>query len=191
MICRIGSVVAFIAFFLPWVSGPPSLSLGYDLSGTIGQADLNGGELFEMLLHGKRLLFGGTESTPGGPALSYSLLLVVLCLTLSLGISFYKSRTSATERKIAVALLGAGVLTTLIVVIVCAVYWANFKPLTVGDTEIGHFSIRYGVICSLLGDIAIVIGGYTMLEVAKANPAAPPELPEASAGITALDLDRR
>jgi hypothetical protein len=191
MICRIGSAMALVAFFLPWVSGPPSLSLGYGLSGTIGQADLNGGELFDMLLHGKRLLFGGTETTPGGPALGYSLLLVVLGLIFSLGTSFYKPRTPATERKAAAAFLGTGILVTLVVVIVCAVYWANFKPLTFGDTQIGQFSIRYGLICSLLGDIAIAIAGYRMLEFAKANSAAPPESPEASAEITALDLDRR
>jgi hypothetical protein len=190
-ICRIGSIVALTAFFLPWVSGPPALSLGYNLSGTIGQADLNGGELFELLLHGQRLLFGGTETTPGGPELGCSLLLVVLGLIISLGISFYKSRTPAIERKIAAAVLCTGILVAFIVVIVCAVYGANFKPLTFGDTQIGQFSIRYGLICSLLGDIAIAIAGYTMLEFAKANSAAPPESPEASAGITALDLDRR
>ncbi len=190
MICRIGSVVALIAFFLPWVSSP-FLFLGYGLTGSVEQTELNGGKLFEMLGQSQMTLDGRRETITGGPTLSYGMPLVIFCLLFSLGISFYRSRSPVAERNIGAALLGTGVLGTLVVVIACAFYWANFKPPTFGDKHVGYFSIQYGAICSLLGNIAIVIGGYIMLAVAKANSAAPPEPPEASSAITALDLNRR
>jgi hypothetical protein len=190
MICRIGSVVALIAFFLPWVSSP-FLSIGYGLTGSIDQAELSGGKLFETLGQSQLTLDGRRETITGGPALSYGLPLVMICLLFPLGISFYRSRSPVAERNIAVALLCTGALGTLVVVIACAFYWANFKPPTFGDKHIGYFSIQYGAICSLLGNVAIVIGSYIMLTVAKANSAAPPEPPEASSAITALDLNRR
>jgi hypothetical protein len=178
MICRIGSIVALIAFFLPWVSSP-FLSLGYGLSGSIDQANLNGLNLSETLGDAQLTLDGGRQTITGGPALSYCLPLVIICLLFSLGASIYKSRTPVAERNIAVALLGTGFFNTLVVVVVCAVYWANFKPPMFGDQQIGYFRIQYGAIFSLLGNIAIVIGSYIMLAVAKANPAAPPESPDA------------
>jgi hypothetical protein len=190
MICRIGSVVALFAFFLPWVSSP-FLSIGYGLSGSIDQAELNGGKLFEMLGQSQLTLDGRTETVTGGPTLSYGMPLIILCLLFSLGISFYRSRSPVAERNIAAAVLGTGVLCTLVVVIACAVYWANFKPPTFGNQRVGYFSIRYGAICSLLANIAIVIGSYIMLTVARANFAAPPEpsdSAEASASLlTALN----
>lgn len=190
MICRIGSVVALIAFFLPWVSSP-FLSIGYGLTGSFGQSNLNGSKLFEMLGQSQLTLDGRTETITGGPMLSYGMPLVILCLLFSLGTPFYRSRSAAAERNIAAALLGTGVLCTLVVVIACAVYWANFKPPTIGDKHIGYFTIRYGAVCSLLGNIAVAIGSYIMLGVARANSDAPPEPPEASAVTTSLNLNRR
>jgi len=175
---------------LPWVSSP-FLSLGYGLSGSIDQANLNGVSLFETLGDAQLTLDGGTQKITGGAALSYFLLLCALCLLLSLGASFYRSRTPLAARNAAAALLATGVFGTLVVVIVCAVYWANFKPPTFGDKQIGYFSIQDGAIFFLVGNIAIVVGSYIMLEVAKQNSDAPPEPPDASAVITALDLDRR
>lgn len=190
MICRIGSVVALIAFFLPWVSSP-FLSIGYGLTGSFGQSNFNGGELFETLGQSQLTLDGRTETITGGPMLSYGMPLVMLCLLFSLGISFYRSRSPVAERNIAAALLGSGVLCTLVVVIACAVYLANFKPPTIGNEHIGYVGIRYGAICSLLANIAVVVGSYIMLGVAKANSAALPEPPEASAATTTLNLNRR
>ncbi len=174
IICRIGAVVALVAFFLPWASSP-FLSLGYGLTGNFEQTDLNGGRLFEKLGQSQLTLDGRTGTITGGSALSYCMPLLVLGLLFSLGISLYRSRSPVAERNVAASLLGIGVFSTLVVVIACAVYWANFKPPTFGDTHIGYVSIRYGAICSLLGDIAIVIGGYIMLTLAKANSVAPPE----------------
>ena len=138
MICRIGSVVALIAFFLPWVSSP-FLSIGYGLSGSIDQAELNGGKLFEMLGQSQLTLDGRTEAVTGGPTLSYGMPLIILCLLFSLGISFYRSRSPVAERNIAAALLGTGVLCTLVVVIACAVYCALSASLRRGSGG-GDFS---------------------------------------------------
>jgi hypothetical protein len=169
----------------------PFLSLGYGLTGSFDQASLNGANLFEMLGQAQLTLDGGAKTITGGPALSYSLPLGVLCLLFALGVSFYKSRTPAAERKIAAALLGTGVFGALVVVIVCAVYWANFKPPTFGDQQIGYFRVQYGAVFFLLGSISIVVGSYMMLALAKANSAAPPEPPDAPAEITGLGLNRR
>jgi hypothetical protein len=181
--------MSLISFFLPWVSSP-FLSLGYGLSGSFDQSNLSGGELLDTLRHAHMTL-NGPKTITGGPALSYSMLLIMLCLLFSLGASFYRARTPVAERNIGAALLGTGVLGALVVVTVCAVYRANFKPPTFGDVHVGYFRIRYGAICSLLGNIAIVVGGYMMLAVAKANSAAPPEPPETSGPITSLDLNWR
>jgi hypothetical protein len=190
MICRIGSLAALIACFLPWVSSP-FLSIGYSLSGSFGQATFSGIKLFERLGEAQLTLDGRTETITGGPALRYGIPLGILCLLFAFGISFYRSRTPVVERKLSAALLGAGLLSTFVVVVLCGVYLANVPSPTIGDHHIGYVSIQYGAICSLLGNIAIVIGSYKMLAVAKANAAAPPEPPEASATTTALNLNRR
>jgi hypothetical protein len=73
-----------------------------------------------MLGQSQLTLDGRRETISGGPVLSYGLPLVILCLLFSLGISFYRSRSPVAERNIAVTILGAGVLGTLVVSAHCA-----------------------------------------------------------------------